>query len=272
MRTMLNLEAEPKDIAKKIADLYVAPSLAGKLYQVGKAVVTGERPSRDPSVQQWFPDVYGNVLYAADKLPGVDDATSRAVTNVAEALVLPGATNALRKNNPKVVDNEANAAFFGTMRFMGLTLAKLDPNEAVKFEARDYSDTLKNARREVGNLFKDRPSITVAEATDKILEISQREQEAFNKMRDLYLGMKAADLSDSEATAILKDNVQSVENVRAIVNDTFTSQAISKKSIDTFAANEMKGKTQAEKREIQQKWKDVWDVLSQVDTQVKENK
>ena len=34
----------------------------------------------------------------------------------------------------------------------------------------------------------------------------------------------------------------------------------------------MKGKTQAEKREIQQKWKDVWDVLSQVDTQVKENK
>ena len=272
MRTMLNLEAEPKDIAKKIADLYVAPSLAGKLYQVGKAVVTGERPSRDPSVQQWFPDVYGNVLYAADKLPGVDDATSRAVTNVAEALVLPGATNALRKNNPKVVDNEANAAFFGTMRFMGLTLAKLDPNEAVKFEARDYSDTLKNARREVGNLFKDRPSITVAEATDKILEISQREQEAFNKMRDLYLGMKAADLSNSEATAILKDNVQSVENVRAIVNDTFTSQAISKKSIDTFAANEMKGKTQAEKREIQQKWKDVWDVLSQVDTQVKENK
>ena len=272
MRSMINLEAEPKDIAKKITDLYVAPSLAGKLYQVGKAVVTGERPSRDPSVQQWFPDVYGNVLYAADKLPGIDDATSRAVTNVAEALVLPGSTNALRKNNPKVVDNEANAAFFGTMRFMGLTLAKLDPNEAVKFEARDYSDTLKNARREVGNLFKDRPSITVAEATDKILEISQREQEAFNKMRDLYLGMKAADLSDSEATAILKDNVQSVENVRAIVNDTFTSQAISKKSIDTFAANEMKGKTQAEKREIQQKWKDVWDVLSQVDTQVKENK
>lgn len=272
MRTMINLEADPKDIAKKIPDLYVAPSLAGKLYQVVEAVVTGERPSRDPSVQQWFPEVYGNVLYAADMIPGVDDAVSRAVTNTVETLVLPGATNALRKNNPKVEDNEANAAFFGTMRFMGMTLAKLDPNEAVKYEARDYSDTLKNARREVGNLFKDRPSITVAEATDKILEISQREQEAFNKMRDLYLGMKAADLTDAEAAAILKENVQSVENVRAIMNDTFTSQAISKRSIDSFAANEMKGKTLEQKREIQQKWADVWDILSQVDSRIKEKK
>lgn len=272
MRMMMSTEVTPEELAKKFTDLYVAPRLGGQLIRALGATFADTKVTRTPSTQQWFPTAYGEVLGAADTIPGVDDNTTRGWTNVAEMFFLPGATNALRDTNAKITDNEANAAFFGAMSFAGLTLAKLDPSKSAQFATMGYTDTLKNARTATAELFRDRPNVSQTEALAKISELANEEHKAYKKLRDVYLGMQAAGLTPAEATAILKEERLPVETIRAISNDTYTSQVVNKKSIDAFAAREMKGKTQAEKREIQQKWKDVWDVLSQVDKQVKEKK
>lgn len=271
MRTIMHGEMTGEELRKKLIDLYVAPRLAGQLYKAIDATVSNGNITRTPSTQQWFPEVYGEALQVVDPIPGVDDNATRGWTNVLEMFVLPGASNALRDTNPKVTDNEANAAFFGMMRFMGLSLAAVDAEKATGFAAREYNDTLKAVRKDVADLFRDRPNVTEAEALEKVLEFTDDERKAAKKLSDIYQGMLAMDKSEREAMAIFKEQGVPTTAIRTIANGNYVPQTISQKSIKTFADREMQGKTLAEKREIKQKWDNVWEILSQVDAKIKES-
>lgn len=270
MRSALHQDSDPAQVAKKMFDLYVAPRVGTQLITaLGTMFTDSVRPTREPLVQQLAPEGYSVALKAADQLPGVDDKTSKAWTNVVEAF-LPGIATAYRDTNVRPLREDPATTIYNMMTYGGGTMYKLDPNNSLRFASMDYTEGLKNARKDVKEIFTDHPNITAPEVLSRVLEMQVKERENYNELRKVYEGMLAVGQSKREAAKALKDQRVSADAIKSITSGEFQSQIISKSSIDQYAKNDMAGKPRAEKKEIKKKWEDVWDVLKQVQKESKE--
>ncbi len=95
-------------------------------------------------------------------------------------------------------------------------------------------------------------------------ELREGEKEQWNNIRDIYKGMQAAGISTPKIKATFKNARISANVIKSVARDNFESEVISKKSIEQYKKQDAAGKTGEEKKEVEKKWKDVWDILKQV--------
>jgi hypothetical protein len=261
MRTIMN-DGDVDDVKKQVFDLYIAPRVGT---QVANAISVmadrGARPFREPTAQQLFPSAYSDVLRVANTA-GLEDRKTKAWTNVMESF-LPGVVNAYRDTNVRPVPADANSATAAALTYMGGTMYKVDAAKAVKSPAMDYSDILKNGRKDIKEIFTDHPDgIPEGELLQRLGNLREEEKKAWNKLKEVYDGMTASGMSKRKANVLLKDQRLGADVIRSLNRDDFKSQVISMDSLEQFMQQEIKAaSTRQEKKEVKKKWKEVMSTL-----------
>jgi hypothetical protein len=261
MREAMQPDSNVEDLAKQFLDLYVAPRVGSQLVTAIATSAGVGRPTREPLVQQLYPNGYGEVLGATDAV--VKDKTVKAWTNVGEAF-LPGMLSSWRDTNARPVGDDPQSQFYSAASYMGAYMYKLNPEAAAKSAGFEYSDAMKNGRKDIKEFFEDRPNATAQDALAMTTELREGEKEQWNNIRDIYKGMQAAGISTPKIKATFKNARISANVIKSVARDNFESEVISKKSIEQYKKQDAAGKTGEEKKEVEKKWKDVWDILKQV--------
>ena len=265
MRMVMNdRDVGADDIAKHFIDLYVAPRIGPQLLSV-IAAAAGKRPTREPTVQQLFPDVYSEASQAAYTATGGWRNTEnmlRAVVNSAESFA-PGWLGAMRTTNASPEAEDFTSATFAALRMMGGRMYTLDPSRASVGAAIEYQDEMKSIRSAVSNMVKDHgDSLSENQVLSRLTDLRAREIEAYEKINRLYRGMRATGMSNREAKAVLKDQQVPTEVLAALGTERRPERVLSKQSFDTQMKNQMrKAATEAEKKEIRTTWTNAWEML-----------
>lgn len=259
------LHGDPDDVMKKMMDLYIAPRIGSRLMQA-LLVTAGAGPNRirEPLVKQQFPEAFSGVMQAANYIPGMDDRKTKAWTNVAETF-LPGIVDSYRDTNVPPLREDLPSSLANAATYLGGSMTKLNPDTAARNAAMDYSGAMKEVRRDIKDMFLDNPgTLSDAQILDRILKQQEKEREAFDQVQKVYDGMLGIGITPRQAAVTFKDNRLPADVISDARNGTFNSRAISKESIDQYKKNEMVGKTMAEKKEVKQKWDDIWEILEEV--------
>lgn len=270
MRSALHEDVSADQVAKNFFDLYVAPRVGTQLI-TALAVMAGDGPNklRQPTVQQVAPDAYSQILRVSDTA-GIEDRTAKAWTNVVEAF-LPGIATSYRANNVRPVPQDATSATAAALTYMGASMYKLDPKAAAKSASFDYSNALKNARRDAKDIFTDHPEgLPENELISRLIDLRQNEKEAFDKLHAVYKGMESVGMTKAQAGNTLRANNISTGAIGDLRRGEFQSHIVSKESIQQYMKDEMNGKTRKEKKEIKQKWNEAYKLLKAADKSINE--
>lgn len=244
-----------KDILAKVADTYVTPRLAGRVYELGKAIVTDKAPSREPLSKQVAPEFYSDVIDIAKKF-GLDRATVLALTNIGESF-MPGFMNSWRDSNGRVVGDTPQDAVFRIASYGGFTFNSLDPSKPLTFAARDYSSATKDARTRLVEFFRDNPDRTDLEIQNELLRLQKDEYDAFTQLTKVRNGASILEYPAAEAAAIMKKARLNTTQMRAIANGDFKSSAVSRESIQRYRDQDLADAKPSERPEIRKRWKEI---------------
>lgn len=261
MRAIMN-DGSVDDVRKQVFDLYIAPRIGTQVVNALSTMADrGKRPFREPTAQQLFPSQYSQLLRVANTA-GLEDRQTKAWTNVMESF-LPGVVNSYRDTNVRPVPNDANSTVAAVLTYMGGNMYKVDANKAVKSPAMDYSDILKNARKDVKEIFTDHPDgIPEGELLQRLGNLREEEKAAWNRLKEVYDGAIASGMSKRKANAMLKNQRLGADVIRSLSKDDFKSEVISMDSLEQFMNNELKqADSRKEKREVREKWKSVMSTL-----------
>jgi hypothetical protein len=256
---------------KQLTDLYVTPRIVPQIVKLVGTIAGDDRPTKTPLIQELTPEGFETALKVT-KAGGMRDQTTRAWVNAAEGSFLPGTLNAYREKNPiiaqpaipenategeKIAAN-VTAQVFSAARYFGATFVKANPDTAVYFANKNLEDVIKSGRKDMSDLFSDRPNVTDKEIQDLVQEVQTAERKRWNELARVYRGMKATGMEDKDINAALKDSQISGPLKSSLVNQKFESSAVSKQSFDSLMKKQLSGKNEAEKKEITQKWKEAW--------------
>lgn len=244
-----------KDILAKVADTYVTPRLAGRTYELGKAIVTDKAPSREPLAKQVAPEFYSDVIDIAKKF-GLDRATVLALTNIGESF-MPGFMNSWRDSNGRVVGDTPQDAVFRIASYGGFTFNSLDPSKPLTFAARDYSSATKDARTRLAEFFRDNPDRTDLEIQNELLRLQKDEYDAFTQLAKVRNGANILEYPAAEAAAIMKKARLNTTQMRAIANGDFKSSVVSRESIQRYRDQDLADAKPSERPEIRKRWKEI---------------
>lgn len=241
-------------------DLYVKPRLLPRLVDAYNAVDDNQRVYRTPVIKELFPRGYGYAAEAARYV--MKDNTFNAFVNAAEAAFTPGTLNAYRSFNPDIVaphpdiaKGDAVAVMASMAKYMGATFVQPQPDDNMKFAARDYNKQVKDNRQDLLAFFGNTPDADVGDVSRKMLQLIADEREQWDKMHRVYQGMVAYGMKQEDIEAILTNRVTEKRARTQIRTGVFEPISISRKSIETAKQNELKGKTEEEKKEIEARWK-----------------
>lgn len=271
MRSVMHEGATPEQVSKSIFDLYVAPRVGTQLLTaIGSMFSEDVRPSRKPTVQQVAPDAYTALLRTTNAITPLEDRQTKAWTNVVESF-LPGIVNSYRDTNVRPLREDFASTVANAGSYLGASMYKLNPENAAKSVSMDYSSVLKNARKDVKEVFGDyEGGPTSQDLVPKILDLREKEKAAYDEARRVYKGMLAVGITPAKAAEAFKDNRLAGDVIKQVQSGRFESRIISKDSIGTYMKNEQAGKSRQEKKEIKKKWDNAWKLLSATDKELNE--
>lgn len=263
MRTIMN-DGSVDDVRKQVFDLYIAPRIGTQVVNALSTMADrGKRPFREPTAQQLFPSQYSQLLRVANTA-GLEDRQTKAWTNVMESF-LPGVVNSYRDTNVRPVPQGllTTDTVGAVLTYAGGNMYKVDASKAVKSPAMDYSDILKNARKDVKEIFNDHPDgIPEGELLQRLGNLREEEKAAWNRLKEVYDGAIASGMSKRKANAMLKNQRLGADVIRSLSKNDFKSEVISMDSLEQFMSNELKqAGSRKEKREVREKWKSVMSTL-----------
>lgn len=269
MRTMLNQDGDLDKIGSEIFQLYVAPRLGSRIIEAA-ATTTGAQHKKipDPLVKELFPSTFEGLLNTANKL-GVEDNTVKAWALVGETF-LPGITSGWSKSNARPVMEDGVSTVAALATYAGARMYTLDNPRALNTAAFDHVTALKENRSDIAQYFNEHPNTTLEQVVDNMGDLREKEKESFDQLKLTYDGMIAIGHTPSEVAALLKAKKVSAQTIGDLRRGNFEFRSFSKKSIDGFKKAELVGKTLAEKREINAKWKAASDMLRASATQLDE--
>lgn len=264
MRRMLNLELTPKALADEVFGLYIAPRIAGRIATAVTQTFIEQKNIPAPIVETVWPAAYEHVLRVGARV-GVEEDTTRAWTRLIET-GLPGGLNTLRESNPKIVNEDGTpSAIANLTRAMGVSYVAPEPTKQMGFAASSYDDTVKNERRKVAGLARSYSEITDRDVMGKLVEARAEEFNAFKDAQNIYRGMKALGMSDSEIEDSWKSARVSKDLARQLRSGEFKSQIVSQKSFKGHRDTAIRrATTEAEREEIRQKWDSAWEIVKGV--------
>ena len=140
-------------------------------------------------------------------------------------------------------------------KYMGATFVQPQPDDNMKYAARDYNKQVKDNRQDLLAFFGNTPDADVGDVSRKMLQLIADEREQWDKMHRVYQGMVAYGMKQEDIEAILTNRVTEKRARTQIRTGVFEPISISRKSIETAKQNELKGKTEEEKKEIEARWK-----------------
>lgn len=271
MRSIMHEGATPEQVSKSIFDLYVAPRVGTQLLTaMGSMFSEDVRPSRQPTVQQIMPSAYTTLLRTTNAVTPLEDRQTKAWTNVVESF-LPGIVNSYRDTNVRPLREDFASTVANAGSYLGASMYKLNPENAAKSASMDYSGVLKNARKDVKEVFGDyEGGPTTQDLVPKILDLREKEKAAYDEARRVYKGMLAVGVTPTKAAEAFKDNRLAGDVIKQVQSGRFESRIISKDSIGTYMKNEQAGKSRQEKKEIKKKWDSAWKLLSATDKELNE--
>lgn len=244
-----------KDILAKVADTYVSPRLAGRTYELGKAIVTDKAPSREPLAKQVAPEFYSDTIDIAKKF-GLDRATVLALTNIGESF-MPGFMNSWRDSNGRVVGDTPQDAIFRIASYSGFTFNSLDPSKPLTFAAKDYDKATRDARTRLAEFFRDNPDRTDLEIQNELLRLQKDEYDTFAQLAKVRKGAGVLEYPAAEAAAIMKKARLNTTQMRAIANGDFKSSVVSRESIQRYRDQDLADAKPSERPEIRKRWKEI---------------
>lgn len=271
MRTILNGKVDAEEIGKKFVDLYVMPRTGSQIVSAARTMIDESyRPSRKSLVQQKAPEAYSEFLDMAKSI-GVPPRVAKAWTNVGETL-LPGMMSGWRDTNGRIQNpNDATSTALNSLTWAGLQLTTLDPAKPTSFAMMDYSDAVKNGRKDLSEFFADNPNRSREETLEQILRSRNEEKEKFKELRDIYQARIELGESPRQAKAALAEQkTLTGDQINAIAKDRFVTQVVSESSLKQYEQRELRGKSREEKREVTAKWKEIRKLLGSVQRDVKQ--
>lgn len=264
MRRMINLEMTPEALGKELLGLYIYPRIAGRLVALGEQTLGDPKNVPSPILETVWPSLYQHILRAGTVV-GVEEDTTRAWTRLFE-VALPGGINAFRESNPKIVGSDGTPDAVGTLtRFMGVSLVVPEPSKQMSFAASEYDDTVQNERRKMASLARSYDTISDRDVMRKMVEARANEFNMYKDAHNIYRGMKALGMSDSEISGALKDARVSKDLIKQLRSGEFKSQTVSKKSFNGHRDTAIRrASTKQEKEEIKKKWDEAWEIVKGV--------
>lgn len=269
MRGILQGGIEPDKLSDKMLDLYVLPRIGPQVATaIGTMGSASVKVNRVPLVQELAPEQYSTLLDIAKQV-GIPARVAKAWTNVAETLY-PGIASSWRSSNARPTSpDDATTSTFNTATYLGMTLQSLDPSKPVRFAGMSYSDSVKQGRSELVEMFKDNPDRTVEQVVAQVLTSRANERQAYDDLRKTYQGARALGVPQRQLMAQMKDLKLNGEQIRAVTSGNFSSSIISLPSLATYEKRELQDKPKSEHREIKQKWKDIRELLKTTSRQMK---
>lgn len=250
---------------EELLNLYVRPRLVPQMWTAGQTIFSDTGKPRDPLTQQWSAEGYSRVLKAGEAV-GLEDKTTKALTNLVEAALMPGTLNATKSTNPVIAQagpaGDALAQAAMAARVIGATFVKPDPAKSMSFAKMDYDDQLKNARAQMFDMFRDHPNISDDEIIEKINEVSEDQHKYWNEVARVYRGMNATGMGKKEIAEALKESKISGELLKQVKHNKFEPTVVSKDSFTQLAANSMRDMDKEEKKEAKKKWDAAWKRLN----------
>lgn len=258
MRTMMQEDADLESVGKNLFDLYIAPRVGTQIIKAIAATFSDDvRPSREPAIKQLAPGLWSDIA----QLSPAADRVDRAWANVLESF-LPGVVTSWRDTNVHPEMNNTGDIVPAVSSYLGASMYKLDPEKSAKFAAMDYSGVLKNARKDVKEIFDDHPEgLPIKQLAARINELEAKEHEEFDKVVRVYRGMRATGMSPREAAAVFKDMRLAGDVIADVKKGEFNSRVISEDSLKQYETQELQGASRTEQKEIKAKWKMIYKML-----------
>lgn len=265
MRRIVNGNADPKEVAKEIFGLYIAPRIGTRLALAAATSIGldwGNPP--DPVVEQVFPEAYADAVLEPVHSIGVPIRVTRAWTTVGESF-LPGFIDGFKKSNPKLAETDPYHAIQAVARAGGLYFNKLDPAPAVRSAAYDYKTTTEMERRLLGELVGSFPNLTEATVLRQLTSARTKEFKVFTDLRNVYRGMQVVGMDEGAIRDLLKTSKISGDVISQLESGEFESSIVSEKSWKAYKASAMNKATSDEEREeLETKWDNAWEILQGV--------
>lgn len=262
MRAVINTKSDPKEVAEKAFGVYIMPRMVPQIIKFAKtAADRGEKVSRTPLLQQMFPTAYSEVIMDGARAAGLDARIAKAGTNLIEATYFPGVTTSWRDTNARPAGDGTADVAFRAMSYGGFNFQSLNPAKPVRFGTMDYANAIKYGRRDLKDFMLENPDRTENELTNEILRQRRVEREAYDDLRDVYLGALAAGMSKREAMGYMKSAQLTNEGISSVVNGRFKSQVVSEDSIKSSMEQELRAAPRSEHAEIRAKWNNIRTLL-----------
>ncbi len=265
MRSIMHGEASAKSVGTKLFDMYVAPRIVPQVWNAMQVTFGDTKVKRVPTAQQVAPESFSAFLDLGESL-GIDRATTKAWFNVAET-TLPGFMGSWRDNNARPAwseDTVGNA--FRVASFAGVSMYTMDMNKPLMFGAIDYNKSVTNGRRDLADYFNDNADRSEDETVAKVLAARRKEKDSYDEMVLMFNGAVLTGEKPKDVIKVLKDNGLTQAQIKSITTGQFKSEIISKKSADSYRDKELLTPrlTAEEKKEIKDKWKEIWKLLQNV--------
>lgn len=269
MRTAINGDADLDKIKDNIYQLYVAPRIGARAFELGMVLADKKDKVSKPLTQELLPDAYAKMLTGIYKTAGVENTTTKAATRVAETY-LPGITSSWKESNVRPVMEDWATAVPAAMTYMGATMYKVDGKRNLEARAYDYKDLVKDNNRVLKEAFTDNPNMSADEMVERMSDRKAMEQEAFDKMHEVYEGMVANGTPPREISVALKAAGLSAETIRDLHAGRFVFRSASANSVDTAMKKELAKLKGEEKAEAQKKWNEYKAMLRMSKEQLKD--
>lgn len=271
MRGILQGGIEPDKLSEKMIDLYVTPRIGPQFVKaVGTMIDPKVKISKVPLAQELAPEQYSTLLDIAKQV-GIPARVAKAWTNVAETMY-PGIASSWRSSNARPTSpDDMTTSIFNTSTYLGMTLQALDPAKPVRFASMSYTDSVKQGRSEIAEMFKDNPNRTSEQVMAQILDSRSNERQAYDDLKKTYDGARAVGVPQRQLMADMKQQKLNTQQIKAITSGVFASTIISADSLKTYEQRELKDAPKSEHKEIKQRWKDIRALLSSASRQLNES-
>jgi hypothetical protein len=236
--------------------LYVAPRIVPRLWDAATISLGDAKKAQKPVVQELMPETYSTFMkgvYKAAQLE--DDRPTKAWTRVAEAY-LPGVVTSWKDTNARPVAEDPFVAVYTAMTYGGATMYKVNGDRMLQDMAYDHTDVLKLNRNRIRDLTADHPNYDADFLLERMGDLKVAEEESFDKLHEVYEGMRANGKTPREMSVMLKGMSVDAKIIRDLSKGEFQFRSISEKSIQAAQKKDLDKLKGEEKKEAARKWKE----------------
>jgi len=195
------------DVVKHMKELVIKPRLSVNLLGAGLELVTPETAVKEKQtkLERLMPETTNIYKKLVNAVPGLDFADAEQSVAVFDTM-LPGVTNIIDPNNRKPVESKGGAPFdqvAGLMVNFGGKLDVVNTGAAAAMASQELKDARTLARKQ----FFDQAKITGDPTRDNLISMlsgMDGERKAFIRLKEVYEGLEAMDMSRSKIDEALK--------------------------------------------------------------------